>query len=120
MINETKKINLFNEFYEWLKKDGLKPLRSERLHRKKIFSSLLNNEKMTMENFNDFLKDRILKEISDLKFNKINYCNKEIFIDDIIIYNSKEEFILKNKEFNMNLKCNFTQIKEIQKLVLID
>ena len=39
-INENQKIELFEDFYAWLKADGLKPKTSERLHRKKIFSSL--------------------------------------------------------------------------------
>lgn len=43
VIDEKRKIELFDEFYEWLKNDGLKAIKSERLHKKKIFSSLLNN-----------------------------------------------------------------------------
>ena len=54
MIDEKRKIELFDEFYEWLKNDGLKAIKSERLHKKKIFSSLLNNHQMTLDNFTDF------------------------------------------------------------------
>ena len=54
-IDESQKIELFDKFYDWLKADGLKPFKSERLHRKKIFTSLINNHQMTLDNFNDFL-----------------------------------------------------------------
>ena len=47
MIDEKRKIELFDEFYEWLKNDGLTAIKSERLHRKKIFSSLFDNRQMT-------------------------------------------------------------------------
>ena len=41
MIAENQKIELFDEFYNWLVADGLKAKKSERLHRKKIFASLM-------------------------------------------------------------------------------
>lgn len=40
-INENQKLELFEDFYAWLKNDGLRPKKSERLHKKKIFSNLL-------------------------------------------------------------------------------
>lgn len=45
----------FEDFIEWLKKDGLKPRISERLWRKKIFSNLLNGHKKSLINYEDFL-----------------------------------------------------------------
>ena len=41
MIAENQKVELFDEFYSWLVADGLKAKKSERLHRKKIFASLI-------------------------------------------------------------------------------
>ena len=55
MIAENQKVELFNEFYNWLVADGLKAKKSERLHRKKIFASLMANKEMTLDNFKDFL-----------------------------------------------------------------
>lgn len=120
MIDEKRKIELFDEFYEWLKNDGLKAIKSERLHKKKIFSSLLNNHQMTLDNFTDFLTDKRLKQIKNLKFQIIKYNKRNIFIDDIEIVNSKEEFILKNKEFKLNIVCKFSQLKNIEELVSIE
>ncbi len=45
----------FDQFIEWLKLDGLKPRKSERLWRKTIFAKLLNNDKKTIENWEDFM-----------------------------------------------------------------
>lgn len=45
----------FDRFIEWLKRDGLKPRKSERLWRKTIFSRLLNKDKKTIENWADFM-----------------------------------------------------------------
>ena len=72
------KTELFNEFYRWLKDDGLVPRRSERLHKKKIFKNLLNDDEMTIENFNDFLD---YKKINDLISKKViyNQINSAIF-----------------------------------------
>lgn len=51
-----------DSFYEWLKDDGLGPKKSERLWRKIILAKLLNADKMTWENFEDFRKDQAEKE----------------------------------------------------------
>ena len=55
-------------FFKWLKDDGLPPKKSERLWRKTITKKLLNLDKMTIENYKDFLhtyKQKIEAEISD-------------------------------------------------------
>jgi hypothetical protein len=66
----------FDEFIAWLKKDGLKPLKSERIWKKKIFANLLNNHAKSIENYNDFLEDKKLRSIIGKKttykdFNKL-------------------------------------------------
>ena len=57
LLNENLKITHFENFYKWLKNDGLLPKKSERLHKKKIFQSLLNDDEMTIDNFKDYLED---------------------------------------------------------------
>lgn len=44
-------------FFQWLKDDGLPPKKSERLWQKTITAKLLNQDKMTLDNYQDFLKD---------------------------------------------------------------
>lgn len=117
MIDENQKIELFDKFYEWLKADGLKPKTSERLHRKKIFSSLLNSNQMTLDNFNDFLVDIRIQEIKNLQNQMINYQNQLIAIDEVTINKNFEEFTLKNLAFNIHIKCKFNQLAQIQNLV---
>ncbi|HUH41990.1 MAG TPA: hypothetical protein VLZ29_02630 [Sulfurimonas sp.] len=68
----------FDEFIAWLKKDGLKPLKSERIWKKKIFTNLVNNHKKSIENYNDFLQDKKMRGIIGKKttykdFNKLVY-----------------------------------------------
>lgn len=53
----------FDQFIQWLKQDGLKPRKSERLWRKTIFARLLNNDKKTMENWEDFMIDQNTKKV---------------------------------------------------------
>ncbi len=53
---EIKK-EVLDAFFQWLKDDGLPPKKSERLWRKTITAKLLNNDKMTKENYQDFLDD---------------------------------------------------------------
>lgn len=48
---------LFDEFIQWLKRDGLTPRKSERLWKKTIFSRLRNGHKNTKENWEDFMVD---------------------------------------------------------------
>ncbi|MDD2887297.1 MAG: hypothetical protein PHY66_05805 [Aliarcobacter sp.] len=119
MIDENQKTELFDEFYEWLKNDGLKPFKSERLHKKKIFSSLLNNNQMTIDNFNDFLNDVKRQEIKSLQYLIINYQNELFSIDEVQINDKKEEFVLKNIEQNTSIKCKFSQIKEVKDLIMV-
>lgn len=59
----------FDQFIEWLKQDGLKPRKSERLWQKTIFARLLNSDKKTIENWEDFMIDQNTKpfEIPTLK-----------------------------------------------------
>lgn len=118
-IDENQKIEFFDKFYDWLKNDGLKAYKSERLHKKKIFSSLLNNNKMTIDNFNDFLNDVKKQEIKSLQYLNINYQNQVFTIDEIQINDKKEEFILKNIEQNMSIKCKFSQVKEVENLIIV-
>lgn len=71
----------FDEFIAWLKKDGLKPLKSERIWKKKIFANLLNNHAKSIENYKDFLQDKKLnslvgKKITYKDFNKL-VCSVE-------------------------------------------
>lgn len=117
-IKENQKIELFDKFYNWLKEDGLIPKKSERLHRKKIFTSLINNNKMTLDNFNDFLADIKKQDIKNLQYSAINYQNQLFIIDEVLIENSKEEFVLKNKDLNINLKCKFIQLEQIKNLII--
>ena len=56
-------LELFDQFVEWLKQDGLKPRKSERLWRKTIFARLLNNDKKTMENWEDFMIEQNTKQV---------------------------------------------------------
>ena len=119
-INENQKIELFDKFYDWLKADGLKPKTSERLHRKKIFSSLLNNHQMTLDNFKDFLEDIKIQDIKNLQNQTINYQNQFFVIDTVQINDKKKEFILKNIEQNVCIKCKFTQIKEVKNLIVFN
>ena len=116
-INGNQKIELFDKFYEWLKADGLKPFKSERLHRKKIFSSLLNNHQMTLDNFNDFIEDCKIQDIKNLQNQIINYQNQLFTIDEVIITKNLEEFTLKNLTLNINIKCKFLDFKPIKLLI---
>lgn len=118
MIDENQKIELFDKFYEWLKADGLKPKTSERLHRKTIFSSLLNNDQMTLDNFKDFLKDIKIQNIKNLQSQTINYQNQLFIIDEVVVNKNLEEFTLRNLASNINIKCKFNQLAQIQSLVL--
>ena len=116
-IDGNQKIELFDKFYEWLKADGLKPFKSERLHRKKIFSSLLNNHQMTLDNFNDFIEDCKIQDIKNLQNQIINYQNQLFTIDEVIINKNLEEFTLKNLTLNINIKCKFLDFKPIKLLI---
>lgn len=53
----------FEQFIEWLKEDGLKPRKSERLWRKTIFARLLNYDKKTLENWEDFMICQNTKQV---------------------------------------------------------
>lgn len=75
----------FDEFIIWLKKDGLKPLKSERIWKKKIFSNLMNNHAKTIENYSDFLKDKKLRALigKTITYNDLNklVCSIEVSYD---------------------------------------
>ncbi len=117
-INEKIKIELFEDFYTWLKDDGLKPRRSERLHRKKIYAALLNNDQMTLENFNDFLESRKIIQIKQLLGQTINLQDQLLTIDEVIIDEGNEEFKMKNINMNINIKCKYSELEDIENLIV--
>lgn len=117
-IDENQKIELFNKFYNWLKDDGLQAKKSERLYRKKIFASLLANDQMTLDNFNDFLED---------KKNQF-----KIFENQIITFDGVSEFEIQKVEVelvtesfrlfftnNTASRFNFKQFSKIKNLIKI-
>lgn len=79
----------FESFYQFLKNDGLVPKKSERLHKKKIYSNLLNNDQMTIENFQDFLELDRKEEIKKLVGKYINFDDLKSLINDITFIDSK-------------------------------
>lgn len=130
MITENQKIELYEEFYKWLEKDGLKAKKSERLHRKKIFASLIADKKMTLDNFNDFLaykqeddKRAFIRRIENLECEQIFYLDCYRYISKIEIFEHLEEFKLTTssfetgKEINHIITCKFEQLQEIERLI---
>ena len=126
MIAENEKVELFNEFYNWLVADGLKAKKSERLHRKKIFASLMANKEMTLDNFKDFLaykeedeKRAFIRRIENLESEQILYLNQYRYISKIEIFEHLEEFKITTSHFEINhlISCKFSQLEEIEKLI---
>ncbi len=130
MIAENQKVELFNECYNWLVNDGLKAKKSERLHRKKIFSSLMANKEMTLDNFKDFLaykkddeKRAFIRRIENLESEQIFYLDCYRYISKIEIFEHLEEFKLTTssfetgKEINHIITCKFEQLQEIERLI---
>lgn len=122
MITENQKIELFEEFYKWLEIDGLKAKKSERLHRKKIFASLIADKKMTIDNFNDFLdykqeddKRKLIMRIENLKGEFMTYKNERNYIENVEINEDEEKFSIYFDNKFMVLK--FTQLEEIEKII---
>lgn len=104
-------IENFDDFIDWLKKDGLKPVTSERLWRKKIFSNLLNKHQKTVENYEDYLENRIALNL----LNKhIVYRNIRAVILEINNRYSFYEFVLSN---NVILKVKKEDLEELQACV---
>lgn len=122
MITENQKIELFEEFYKWLENDGLKAKKSERLHRKKIFASLIADKQMTLDNFNDFLsykqeddKRKFIMRIENLKGEFMTYKNERNYIENVEINEDEEKFSIYFDNKFMVLK--FTQLEEIEKII---
>lgn len=68
----------FEAFIGWLKMDGLKPKRSERLWKKKILVNLKNDEPKTIDNYIDFMKyvnrkKLPKKEVNHIETDDFNY-----------------------------------------------
>ena len=129
MIAENQKVELFDDFYSWLVADGLKAKKSERLHRKTIFASLMANKEMTLDNFNDFLaykkedeKRAFISRIENLECEQIFYLDCYRYISKIEINENLKEFKITtsyfdNKEINHIITCKFEQLQEIEKLI---
>ena len=130
MIAENQKVELFDEFYNWLVADGLKAKKSERLHRKKIFASLMANKDMTLDNFKDFLafkkedeKRAFIRRIENLECEQIFYLDYYRYISKVEIFEHLKEFKITTssfetgKEINHIITCKFKQLQEIEKLI---
>ena len=76
--------NDFNDFIQWLINDGIKPRKSKRLWRKTILNNLLNNEKMTLDNFHDFVIDREEQNKKAMKKQNIDTFDYSILINKVV------------------------------------
>lgn len=99
----------FDEFIVWLKNDGLKPFKSERIWKKKIFTNLLNCHVQTLENYTDFLVDKKLKS---LKGKKTTYRNFNKVIFDVKV--SHDFYILRLEDMSV-LKIKTSDFDEFAK-----
>ena len=70
----------FDEFIEWLKRDGLKPKTSERLWRKKIFSNLQNGHRKSLVNYEDFL---LYKKLNSLLKKHVVYKDIDSYVNEV-------------------------------------
>ncbi len=70
---------ILEAFFQWLKDDGLPPKKSERLWRKTILAKLLNEDKMTIANFEDFKRDYI-KNLEIKRSNLVPKIDTKIII----------------------------------------
>jgi len=84
----------FDEFIEWLKKDGLKPKTSERLWRKKIFSNLQNGHKKSLANYDDFL---LYKKLNSLLGVDVVYKDISSSICEVVTGNLDYLLIMQNR-----------------------
>jgi len=103
---KLEKIDNFDEFIIWLKKDGLSPKRSERLWKKKIFANLVNEHAKTLENYNDFLISKILKNTLGKKvyFQKIDQVIEEVdSIHNYFLFKTVDSSIIKVKKSSLDL-----------------
>lgn len=73
---------------------------------------------MTIENFDDFLIYKKINEIEVLKGQTISYNNLLLTIDQIMIDQNLEVFTIKNTNYNINIKCQFSQIENIKSLIV--
>ena len=94
-ISDEIKIEKFEDFYQWLKEDGLVARRSERMLKKRIFRNLLGNEEMTMENFEDFWEEEQTKKrdsFEEFYGKKIRYLDDRvgILIEKIVLVEKLE------------------------------
>jgi len=105
--NEFKN-SKFEFFYQFIKNDGLVPKKSERLHKKKIYSNLMNNQKMTLENFEDFLVWDQKESIRNIIGEVINYKGLNGQVIDVSFEND-DSFKVHMKEGNIRI-----QIKDFE------
>lgn len=86
--------NDLDAFVEWLKNDGLKVKKSERLWKKTILQNLLNDDEMTLDNYNDFINDRQAIKTKKVHNMSIDTFDYSIVLDKIFnIDNSKQKII---------------------------
>lgn len=115
-INQDLKNKFFDEFYNWLKADGLTPRKSERLYKKTIFGNLSNDDSKTIENFKDFLEDKKKQfkifENQIISFDGVN----EFSIKDVHVEFQNESFRLFFTN-DSTAKFNFEQFERIKELI---
>lgn len=103
---EITKKNL-DAFIEWLKNDGLKAKKSERLWRKTILNNLLHNDEMTIDNYNDFVKDKEgmkPKKVNDLSIDTFDYS---VVLNKIVTTNTGKQKIIRYQEADSMLHLFF-------------
>jgi hypothetical protein len=95
----------FDEFIEWLKRDGLKPKTSERLWRKKIFSNLQHGHKKSLVNYEDFQFYKKLNSLlkKDVLYKDIKSSIAEVNIehlDCVLVMQDRHKLRIKLDDLN--------------------
>ncbi|APW64422.1 hypothetical protein LPB137_00535 [Poseidonibacter parvus] len=115
--NEFKN-SKFELFYKFIKNDGLVPKKSERLHKKKIYSNLMNNQKMTLENFEDYLVWDKKESIKSIIGEEINYKKLNGQIIDVS-FEDNDYLKIHMKEGNILIQIkDFADFKKLASNVL--
>lgn len=83
----------------------------------KIFTSLLNNHQMTLDNFADFLQDYKKEQILVLKGKMIEINSLPCFIQDIKLESKLDAFTLITDN-NIHLKCKSGDLEKIKNKII--
>ena len=103
----SKKVENFPAFSFWLRNQSDKKIYSIKYWEKTIFKKLMGDHKMTLENYDEFLKEKEESKKELLKVQEVDRFNYSLFVGKIITHDGVRKQVINYRDADSHIHLFF-------------